>query len=61
MKQMINSLEMDNESELNKIKKEIIFLILKLKKRSIEYFKDNYCEFLNDIENEFLRKIGKIA
>lgn len=61
MKEMINSLEVDNEIELNKIKKQINFLVLKLKKKSIEYFNDNFNEFLIEIENEFLRKISKIG
>lgn len=59
MKQMLNSLENDNEIELNKIKKEIKFLVLMLKKRSIEYFRDN-CEFLENIERDFVHKISEL-
>ena len=60
MKQMLNSLENDNESELRKIKKEINFLVLILKKRSVEYFKENN-QFVDAIENSFLNKISELS
>jgi hypothetical protein len=59
MRQMLTSLENENEIELNKIKKQINFLVLILKKRSSDYFKDN-CEFKENLKREFIKKISEL-
>lgn len=59
MKQMLTSLENDNETELYKINKEINFFVLILKKRSIEYFKENRV-FVEKLESEFGNKISEL-
>ncbi len=59
MKQMLSSLESEHETELNKIKKEINFLVLILKKRSIEFFKENR-QFIEKLEYEFVNKTSEL-